>query len=66
MTSHDKKMRAFNMGSDARLAGKSMDRNPYVERSHSWKYWNMGWRDVNKNWGAWAKWPVKNLPEVEE
>ena len=54
---------AFNMGCDARIAGVPFKDNPYSKYKGG-AYWEMGWRDVDENWGRKAKWPVKKLPEV--
>lgn len=57
----------FNAGSDARLAGVPLADNPYPPQGDSrYSYWRMGWIDVEKHWGEWARWPVVKLPPVEE
>lgn len=56
--------KAFNWGSDARLAGQHFDCNPYVPRSPEWKYWLHGWKDVNLFWGRNSLQPVAPLPEL--
>lgn len=63
---------AFNAGSDARIAGRSMLDNPNLAVTAAgpektrWVYWRMGYSDVAKNWGVRAKWPVRRLPLVRE
>ena len=58
----------FNEGSDARLAGKSVNRNPYDKELQFglWRYWRIGWNHVEDFWGDKAKgrWPVTPLVEV--
>lgn len=34
---------AYEEGVDAALAGKSVDANPYRERSRNWICWRVGW-----------------------
>jgi ribosome modulation factor len=55
--------RAYNAGSDARLAGEAKDDNPYTDPEMR-KKWLEGWDDVNSWWGIDARWPVKVLPFV--
>lgn len=59
---------AFNMGCDARIAGKSLKWCPFGrgdgdERS----YWIAGWRNVNSLWGTgvYGRWGYQPLPPVE-
>jgi hypothetical protein len=56
--------KAFNEGSDARIAGIPLAANPYLTGSGYYSYWRMGWKDVESNWGQDAFWPVKPLPLV--
>ncbi len=57
--------RAFGDGADARLAGWSESINPYptVPRNLRDAWWE-GWREVDANYGRWARWPVMRLPAV--
>ena len=55
--------RAFNAGSDARLAGLPPTACPPAE-THWRNWWHRGWDDVDRKWGTWAKTPVKRLPPV--
>jgi hypothetical protein len=57
---------AFNLGSDARLEGKSPQANPYqVGASEFWN-WERGWCHVDTQWGVGVgeRWKVKPLPFV--
>ena len=57
--------RAFNRGSDARLAGRPLSANPYPatpEDGRQWQNWRYGWQHADASWGLDAKWPVKELP----
>lgn len=43
--------RAFNEGSDARLAGEPVTANPYTKREDTAYFaWRAGWRDVDHYW----------------
>lgn len=53
----------FNEGCDARLAGASLDSCPY-QFAEEMIYWRAGWNDLDRNWGADAKWPHLVLVEV--
>lgn len=53
---------AFNLGSDARIAGKSLACNPIA--GDAAVYWVLGWKDVDHHWGEDARWVTKSLPEV--
>ena len=57
--------KAFNQGSDARIAGHGLDWNPYfrMENAHLKYYWQAGWQDVDKYWG-WRNAYAKPLPAV--
>ena len=58
---------AFNLGSDARLAGQRISSNPYDSVfSAEFVAWRDGWRSVHREWGTLAAWPVKVLPPVTE
>lgn len=60
-----KNARAFNLGSDARLAGQPIDANPYSRAESYWKRWREGWQDVNLHWCAWVRHGFRReLPEV--
>ena len=63
MASEDRN-RAFNVGCEARLAGKSIMSNPYDSGGTEYLYWAMGWRDVHHHWGQWNK-NAPKLPKVE-
>jgi hypothetical protein len=58
--------RAFNRGSDARLAGRSIGANPYRGDGFYADSWRRGWQDVDRYWGSWVerRWPVRPLPVV--
>ena len=43
--------KAFNEGSDARLASEPIHDNPHLEEKMR-EYWRMGWLDVDRNWGV--------------
>ena len=55
---------AFNLGSDARIAGLPLKANPHsaVTDKLSRNGWRHGWLDVDRYFGEWAKWPVRTLP----
>lgn len=57
------KIMAFNLGSDARLAGKSVMDNPFICTDFA-NSWVTGWRHVNTSWGKDAKWKIRPLPPV--
>ena len=56
--------KAFNIGSDARIAGLPLSYNPYIVNTVLYKEWIRGWRDVHRYWGIFALVPVKLLPEI--
>lgn len=57
--------RAFNMGSDARIFGDSLQDNPFVETDEFlFKAWRRGWLDVHSHYGKDAKWPVAPIGEA--
>ena len=56
--------KAFNDGSDARIAGLTKSHNPHDAASAEYREWRRGWEDVHRFWGKDAKWPVMTLPEV--
>lgn len=58
--------KAFNEGSDARLAGWPPEDNPYPIHTVEREAWRLGWQDVDKHWGMAAKQPVKRLPPVQK
>lgn len=59
--------RAFNRGSDARLAGQPLLTNPYHDTDILMRRtWDEGWRFTDRNWGRDAHWPVRRLPDVME
>lgn len=62
----ERRAKAFNKGSDARIAGRSLMTNPYPVEGSLTDYWIQGWKDVNNNWGLWARWPVMSIPDVSE
>lgn len=52
--------KAFNMGCDAYLAGKSLDDNPFKSTAKtgdnvSYRAWKEGWHDIDNNWNNHAK-----------
>lgn len=57
--------RAFNAGSDARIAGLPVRACPFIGAGHEATYWRAGYDDVSDHWGHWARWPVKRLPRVD-
>lgn len=59
---------AFNLGCDARLAGKPMSACPYTASTCEYLQWRRGWADVDKSYGVWARkrgWQVRPLPPVQ-
>lgn len=60
----NKCQRAFNEGSDARIAGETPAANPHLIGTQEAIYWQQGWEDVNKHWGKWASWAVRRLPSI--
>lgn len=57
--------RAFNLGCDARIAGRSQLTCPYFCLTWERRLWLAGWDDVDKFWGHEAKrWQVEPLPVV--
>lgn len=66
---HDSYAHYFNLGSDARISGKSRDAYP-DERPDHWSslFWKQGWDDVDTHWGDLSRklgLPVAPLPEVK-
>lgn len=59
----DGSVRAFNLGCDARLAGRSRYSNPYSNDFLVCE-WTRGWDHVDTYWGVDAPWPVLKLVEV--
>lgn len=59
----------FNLGSDARIAGRRRDEYPDKRPTHwSSLFWKEGWDDVDKHWGELSRklgQPVTPLPEVK-
>lgn len=55
--------RAYGRGSDARLALEPAEMNPYRYGSFECYWWDRGWHDVDRGWGADAKWPFLRLRE---
>lgn len=66
MTESPEARRAFNLGADARLAGRSLAANPYEHLGERVEYrlWKRGWEDVAGHWGDWNP-EAKPLPAVE-
>ncbi len=56
--------RAFNQGSDARLAGEPLERCPLVATGLV-MYWRWGWADVERHWGELARHPYRVLGDVK-
>jgi ribosome modulation factor len=66
---HDERNRAFNLGADARIAGRNHDWNPYPSQDKlERRAWYSGWFDAHTCWSAWVKpWhqhPVRELPPL--
>lgn len=59
---------AFNLGCDARLAGRPLRANPFcpTNSAHLWQCWARGWRHVQKDWASLVRdrWRVRPLPPV--
>jgi hypothetical protein len=58
--------KAFNLGSDARLAGFPRTSNPFGKTDKLEWYWESGWSHVHKYWGRDARWLVRRLVRVLE
>jgi hypothetical protein len=57
----------FNAGCDARLAGRPSSANPHAGGiARDYFVWKLGWTDIDRFWGKWARWPVMRLPDVKE
>jgi len=65
--------RAFNIGCDARLAGKPLMSCPDFESKSLEQNWRRGWRQVQREWGSIPirrklegrpYWHFKPLPEI--
>ena len=57
--------KAFNQGSDDRLAGRPQNANRYHgENKQMATFWLRGWRHVDQNWARENKWQAAPLPEV--
>jgi hypothetical protein len=56
---------AFNQGSDARLRGQPMTANPFSSGYPEWRYWLMGWQDVDEHWGNDTNRTIQRLPLVQ-
>ena len=60
--------RAFNLGSDSRIAGLAESSCPYRHNSVRWSYWRSGWRHVDTCWGAdvksWRELTLMKLPAL--
>ncbi len=61
MAAHTDK--AFNQGADARMMGEPITYCPYNDAERK-MFWQAGWREVDRFWGAKAKWPVQRIPSV--
>ena len=57
---------AFGRGSDARIAGKKWNRNPYLPGTSQSINWSRGWRHVDKHWGekVEGRWLFMSLPKL--
>jgi ribosome modulation factor len=58
---------AFNAGSDARIAGRPLDANPYEQRGaavHAFSSWRHGWVHADDEWASDARWETSPLPPV--
>jgi hypothetical protein len=58
--------RAFNLGSDARLKGRSATTSPYLPGTAQNVAWRAGWLDVENHWGEKAFWNVRPLPAIRD
>jgi hypothetical protein len=58
--------RAFSQGCDARLTGRPYSANPHCSAAERGLRgaWQLGWEDVQRNWGVQARWPVRVLPAI--
>jgi ribosome modulation factor len=68
MRESDRIAKAFGQGSDARLAGLTLDANPYRYcYNRLIRAWRSGWYDVEDCWGylVRGRWPIRQLPEVK-
>ena len=59
--------KAFGNGSDARLQGVSIESNPHEPNTSLHFQWQLGWKDVDKNWGkdVGYRWIIRPLPDVK-
>lgn len=57
--------RAFNRGSDARLAGVPLNQNPYPSDTPDRTAWLRGWIDADMFWGIEVR-NAKPLPPIME
>ncbi len=55
---------AFNQGSDARIRGAFIERNPYLSGEDGYRAWRRGWLDVHSCFGKDARWEYDPLPPV--
>lgn len=59
--------RAFNLGSDARLAGVPLSDNDYSsDQKDEYQSWRRGWNDVHYFWGHDSKRLYRPLPPIRE
>lgn len=57
---------AFSQGSDARVNGVDITRNPYRDLVEVSDWWTAGWIHCDRYFGVDAKWPVRRLPFMGE
>jgi ribosome modulation factor len=64
--SYEDMAKAFGLGSDARLVGQSVDKNPFYHNSELREQWESGWLDAQYHWGEEVRnrWQYKRLPLV--
>ena len=66
MMSDEDLAKAFNQGSDARIAGVPLKENRYEPATLTRDYWKKGWCHANEHWGTGCKRnrPARELPAV--
>jgi hypothetical protein len=69
LTTAERVVIAFNLGSDARLNGYELTDNPHCLLSAGFEHdaWRSGWLYVHRFWGVAAKgrYPVRRLPILD-
>lgn len=57
----------FSEGSDARLSGRSISRNPHPTGTRGWVHWRLGWLHCHFRWGIDRRHNgMRRLPDVME